>query len=427
MYCQKIHISALVVVFVLLYSSVYSQELTLQDHYNKAKEAYQQKNFEVFYDHISKAAEMHPYHQGIMYQKALAAAHLQKPEEAVKLLHAAILINTAFDLHVDDFKTLHEREDFRAVVKLKEELKKPVTTSATAFVIRDPQLHAEGIAPGIKSATFFITSIHKRKVIYVDETGKAADFIEQGQDGLGAAMNVKVDKRTNSLWVASTTTPEMIDYDSSITSALYQFDLRTKKLINKFEANNEAGKFFFGDVILTKAREVFVSDSRNNIIFKVNTKTKTLDSFFTSDQFWNIQGISFSADEKYLYIADYIKGIFRLNTISKELQLLPVDDAVSAKGIDGLIYYNNTLITIQNGVEPMRTMKLILNTEGDAIVSAHIIDQAHPAFGEPTNGCLENGTLYYIANSQWGGYDGQKKIKPVSELKDILILKASLD
>ncbi|MBX2964077.1 MAG: hypothetical protein KF687_16305 [Cyclobacteriaceae bacterium] len=426
MYISKFKTAISLTILILHSIAGKTQRAALQEYYNKAKEAYQQKNYPTFYDHISKALEIHPYHQGIMYQKALAAAHNQKPDEAVALLQSAILISTTFDLTVDDLKSLQNREDFKSVIALKERLGQPITNSVEAFTIPDPQLHAENITPGFKSGTFFVSSIHKRKVVYIDVLGNSTDFISSKQNGLGAVMCVKADSKTNSLWVASTVTPEMMEYDSTLTSAIYQFDARTKKMIACYEVDIEAKGFFFGDIVLNKAGEVFVSDSQNNVIFKINIQTKKLESYFTSDEFWNIQGISFSVDEKYLYIADYIKGIFRLTLSTKELIQLPVDAVASVKGVDGLIVYQNSLIVIQNGVQPMRVMQLPLNESGDGIISARTIDHKHPDFNEPTNGCLVNDTLYYVANSQWSGYDAHKKIKPASELKSIIILKSPL-
>ena len=413
MSARKILTVTLIFLWILLRIPSYSQELTLQEHYTKAKEAYQTQDYPVFYDHISKALEMHPYHQGIMYQKALAAAHLQKPDEAVGLLQAAILISTTFDLTVEDFTPLRNRENFKSVIALKEQLSQSIAHSVKAFTIPDPQLHAENIAPGFKPRTFFVSSIHKRKVVYVDEKGQASDFILSKQNGLGAVMSIKADSKTNSLWVASTITPEMMEYDSTLTSAIYQFDANTKNLIARYEADIKAKGFFFGDIALSKTGEVFISDSQNNVIFKVNAQTKKLESYFSSD-------------EKYLFVADYIKGIFRLTLSTKELIQLSVDAVVTVKGVDGLIFYKNSLIAIQNGVSPMRVMQLHLNESGDRIVSARTIDHNRPDFNEPTNGCLVNDTLYYVANSQWNGYDEQKRIKPAAELQPIVILKSPL-
>ncbi|HEU5290038.1 MAG TPA: hypothetical protein VFU05_05290, partial [Cyclobacteriaceae bacterium] len=63
----------------------------------------------------------------------------------------------------------------------------------------------------------------------------------------------------------------------------------------------------------------------------------------------------------------------------------------------------------------------------DKITRFEIIDRAHPSFNEPTNGCVSNNTLYYVANSQWGGYDNKHQLKPVDQLQDIVVLKTDLN
>lgn len=45
---------------------------------------------------------------------------------------------------------------------------------------------------------------------------------------------------------------------------------------------------------------------------------------------------------------------------------------------------------------------------------------------EPTQGAVVGDKLYYVATSQWGGYDEKHQLKPDAELKDIVILKYNL-
>lgn len=74
----------------------------------------------------------------------------------------------------------------------------------------------------------------------------------------------------------------------------------------------------------------------------------------------------------------------------------------------------------------MRVMRYILNPALDKVVNYQIIDHNHPAFNEPTNGCIIGDTFYYVANSQWAGYDDQHNLKPADQLQDIVILKTDL-
>lgn len=151
-----------------------------------------------------------------------------------------------------------------------------------------------------------------------------------------------------------------------------------------------------------------------------------LEQFFSSDEFWNIQGITLSGDERYLFVADYVRGLFRLELEGRRLIHLEASFDISLKGIDGLVWYDNTLIAIQNNVNPMRVTRYTPNRDQDALVSYEILDKKHPAYNEPALGCIQKDKFYYVANSQWGGYDENYRIKPSGQLQDIVILMLKL-
>jgi hypothetical protein len=217
----------------------------------------------------------------------------------------------------------------------------------------------------------------------------------------------------------------MKNYDSTQTSALFKYDLSTGKLLGKYQMAKKTNAVF-GDLLISAKGAVFISDSRNNTIFTLEENTQKLVPWFTSSELWSLQGITFSDDERHVFIADYTKGIFRLDVKTKELILLENTHDVSLKSIDGLLWYKNSLIAIQNGTNPMRATRYYLNTALTAITRFTIIDRGHPAFHEPTNGCITNDTFFYIANSQWSGYNEQHNLKDESQLQKPVILKVAL-
>ena len=413
-------------VLIFLVIKSVAQQQTLQYYYSHAREAYKAGDPARFYDMIIKANELHPYHQGIMYYRGIAAALTNRPEEAVQFLREAVLVNATFDLTLKDLQVLSGKQDFEALKNLQQELQKPVIHADTAWVIKDRSLHLETVAAGEKEGIYYLSSVHQRKVLKVDKTGNTTDFTKTADDGMTAVLGIKVDKKKKLLWACASPMPEMVNFDTLSVSAVFKYDLNTGKLLDRYTPQPSSKECVFGDLVLNKSGEVFISDTQNNTLFKVNESTHALESFFTSEEFWNIQGITFSADEKFLFISDYIKGIFRLNMQTKELTQLTQEPLVSLKSIDGLIRYQNSLIAIQNGVVPMRVTRYFLNSTLDTITRFEIIDRGHPAFSEPTNGCIVGDTLYYVANSQWGGYDDKHQLKPADQLQDIVILKADL-
>jgi hypothetical protein len=220
--------------------------------------------------------------------------------------------------------------------------------------------------------------------------------------------------------------PEMENYVKGARSGVFKYDLKTKKLLAFYKPTDESKEYIFGDITLNKKGGVFVSDSKNNLIFEVDEKGRKLDQVYSSEEFWNLQGITFSDNGDYLFIADYVRGPFRLEMKTKKLIPLTSDIDLSLKAIDGLTLYENSLIAIQNFIKPMRVTRYQLNKGMDRIIGSSIIDRAHPAFNEPTIGCISGNEFYYVANSQWSGYTDKHELKPAEELQEIVILRSSL-
>ncbi len=409
-------------VFIVSLSWATAQDKDLSYYYNQALEARKTGDYPRFYDMIVQASILHPYHQGIQYERGIACALTNRPEEAISFLQRAILTNAAFDLQVEALTGLQPRDEFKKLLALQKSLGTSIIHSDTAFVLPDRRLHLESIAIGKRG--LYGAAVHQRKIVHL-HNGVLTDFTSEAQDGLTAVLGIRLDEKRNILWACSSPLPQMKNFDSTQTSALFKYDLSTGKLLGKYQTAEKTNAVF-GDLLLSAKGAVFISDSRNNTIFTLDEKRQQLAPWFTSSDFWSLQGITFSGDERYLFIADYIQGIFRLEVKTKQLRLLENTQEASLKGIDGLLWYRNSLIAIQNGTNPMRTTLYHLNAAQDAIANTTIIDRAHPAFHEPTNGCVINDVFYYIANSQWSGYDEQHNLMEASQLREPVILKSVL-
>lgn len=394
-------------------------------YYRKAITAQEAKDTASFYHQIVKAHSFHPYHPTILYQAGVASALNRKYDEALHYLKKVTQLKANVDLERAEFNPLKTNSQYAEIKQTQADLLKPIIQSDTAFVIRNRTLHIESISKGATPNTFYCGSIHRRKIISVDNTGKYSDFTSSGQDGLTSVFGVKVDKKNNILWACSSPMQEMENFDSTARSAVFRYDIKSKKLLAKYlpEGNRD---FIFGDLTLDHSGNVFISDSKNNIIFKIDRSSDKLEEFFTSKEFWNLQGITVTPDNKYLFISDYISGIYKLELASKKLIRLKENFDLSTKSIDGLSFYNNSLIAIQNFIYPMRVTQYFLNSDQDALTEYKIIDKAHPAFNEPTIGFVDGNDFYYVANSLWSGYTDDHKLKPEDQLQDVVILKSDL-
>jgi len=106
-----------------------------------------------------------------------------------------------------------------------------------------------------------------------------------------------------------------------------------------------------------------------------NLQTAKLEKI--ADGFFSPQTPVLASDGKRLFVADYSMGIAVIdltatNTDGK-LNYLHCPDNIATTGIDGLYLSGDSLIGIQNGVEPVRIMRFHLNRNQTEIISAEVI------------------------------------------------------
>jgi len=187
--------------------------------------------------------------------------------------------------------------------------------------------------------------------------------------------------------------------------------------------------FLFNDLVQDKKGNVYATNSRGREIYKIDYQTDSVSLFYKGVQIDHPNGITISPDNKYLYIASTTKGIRILDLKTREITG-EANNNINSYGIDGLKYYKNSLIGIQNGVEKLSEIKInryFLDGSGTKITKMEIIDQNNPFFDIPTTFVIHKDSLYCLANSQLSKIDQKtNKILNPGLLKDVLILKYEL-
>jgi len=116
-------------------------------------------------------------------------------------------------------------------------------------------------------------------------------------------------------------------------------------------------------------------------------------------------------DRQSIFIADYGRGIARIDRISGAIRWLDHSPGVTLTGIDGLVMRGRDLIAVQNGVNPGRIVRLQLDPAMRAVVSAEILLRDTALADDPTHVALVGDVLYAIGNAGWNKYgeDGAPK------------------
>jgi hypothetical protein len=408
-----------------------------QDNYKKsagyekiAVNNYLNKNYVLFLANMKKAGEFRHNHPRILYNLAAAYSLNNDKYNAFAELQKLVDMKLYYAVEKDsDFAAYWKDADFINIVKGFNKNLVPGGNSETAFTYPEKDLITESVAYDSAEKKFYLSSIYRKKMVWIDENGNTGNFKSEGQDGLWSVFGIKVDPLRRILWACTGAVKQTKDYnpDDLGKTAVFKYNIDSGKLIKKFELNNTEHNHLFGDLALSPKGDVYVSDSRFNAVYKIPADSDSLEMFLELKEFISLQGLDLSSDDKYLFLADYGLGLFKIELDTKEIEPIKSTEDFTPLGTDGLYFYKNSLIATQNGINPQRVVRIYLNDKLDKIERYSILDSNNPYFDEITLGVIEGNHFYYIANGQWGSFDKQGNIFPVEKLKEPRILKTTLD
>jgi sugar lactone lactonase YvrE len=403
--------------------------LASRAEYRQAMQAYKEQNVDGFLEHARRAAELRPDHGGVMYALASAYAIAGDTDQALGALGRFAALGYFADVAADsDLTRLRGAPGFERVRRQIEANERSVVKSTVAFSIPEPDLLTEGIAYDAVTRRFFVGSVHHRKILQVDRDGRATEFVGSGQDSLWAPLGMRVDSARRVLWVAAAAVPQMLGFDSAQDgrSGLFRYDLGSGRLTGRFLIPHDSVGHLLGDLTVARSGDVYASDSRAPIVWRLRAGIDSLEPFVRSPLILSAQGLALTSDERALYLADYARGILRIDLASRSALLIPRRPNVLAIGIDGLYLVGNRLIGIQNGMEPHRVVALSVSARGDSLIGLEVLERRHPAHAEPTLGVMVGRELYYIANSQWERFGETGTVERPDELAFPTVLRLRL-
>jgi hypothetical protein len=395
----------------------------------QAAAAYKAKDYAAAIENFKKAAELIPDHPTLLYNLACVNSLAGRKSEALASLSKVAEMGLIMPAEKDaDLDAIKDTPDFKLILKRFEASKQPVNNSSAGFTIHEKGLITEGLAYDPAEETFFVSSVHKRKILAVAKDGEAKTFASE-QDGLFSVLGMAVDAKRRVLWVASTAFPQMINFkkEEDGTSAVFKFDLRTRRLLKKYVLSNADKKHALGDLIIHSNGDVFTTDSLSPAVYAIRPQKDEIELFLSDPRFGSPQGLAFSSDEQHLFMADYGTGLFDLDVKTKRVSHLAPLAGATLLGIDGLYFFKGSLIGVQNGVNPHRVVRVLLSNDLKRVERLEVLESNNPVFLEPTLGVIVKDTFYFIANSQWPLVDGNGKLAAEEKLQEPVVLKMKLD
>lgn len=372
---------------------------------DQATNAHRAKDYAGFLKHSQALAELVPWSARARYNLACAHALIGEPVLAVRILEGLAAQEVAFDLAGDDdFASLREREDFAEVQRRMDALSARVGQARPAFSLAQKDLIPEGVAHDPKTGAFFVSSVRHRKVVRVAPDGSAADFVAEGQDGLQAALAIAVDAPRRALWVSSRATAQMAGFKQGEPEGrafVAEYDVDTGRQRRTVTAP-EGG--VVADLAIGSDGTVYGADPENGRVYVLAPAAQAFRTLVEKGVMRSAQGMTLAADGRTLYVADYARGVARVQVADGSVAWLAAPPDAAMTGIDGLVLAGGWLVGIQNGLTPHRVVGLRLDDTGQAVTQARTLERGHPAFDEPTLGVVVGTDFYFVANSQYGHF-----------------------
>lgn len=394
-----------------------------------ARAAYDAEDYASFLARTRESAELFPDSPAVLYNLACGLALTGQAEAAFEKLERLLRMQLHFDVAADgDFAALKDKPAFESLRTRFEALRAPQGQARRALRLPEKDLITEGLAHDPKSGDWFVSSVHKRKVVRVGKDGRARDFVASRQDGLYAALALKLDPQRRLLWVASSAVAEMEGYlpADEGRAALFAFALDTGKLVRRLEAPGPKLAHNFNDLALDARGTLYLSDAVSGQIWRLPPDGKELEELVPAGRLASPQGLVLSADARVMFVADYSRGLFRLELANGALQPVSAPHDLVLAGIDGLVADGRGgLVAIQNGIAPHRVVRLALDAAGTRVESSQILALGLPEMNEPTLGERLGDELYFVANSQWGSFD-KGRLWPMEKLCEPIVLAVKL-
>lgn len=395
----------------------------------KAAEAHRAKDWPALLETTRKLRALDPNRPGNLYNLACAEALNGHMVAAARLLKDLLDRGIDFGIEEDaDLASARASDAFAPLLKRAAENRRPQGGSEVAFRLLERDLLTEGIAYDPVTRAFFVSSVHRRKIVRRSAAGNVSDFVREGQDGLEAVLGLAVDWRGRVLWACSAAMPQMRGYEPALegSTALFAYDLKTGRLLRRLALPRFGQAHVLNDLTLAENGDVYASDSVGSGIYVARVAADTLEEFVAPGVFRSPQGLVFSSGGERLYVADWSVGLFSVDVKTRKREEVVPFPGLALLGVDGLIRYRGDLVVIQNMLRPHRVVRLRLDPSGARVAHATILDQSDPEFLEPTLATVVDEDLYVVGKSQWGRFDEKTGAVDETRLVPPAILKIPL-
>lgn len=382
--------------------------------------AYQQEDFPKMYLAARKALAARPEYPGGLYNLALAQTLIHDHRGSLQTLNRLIERGVDFGaVDADEFaalRTLGEWAAFKAKVAA---LQEPVGRARIVARHAEANFVPEGIAID-QNGHALLGSIRTGEIVRF--SGDPEVLHTNGHSWSVFGMRFQSD---GSLWFASAAVAQFLNAgDDAGQTGLFRLDLDSGELTRAAILPQYEDEQVLGDLVIADDNVLYTTDSLTGAIYRYYIDSNEFETLVKRGRLGSPQGLVLDRTGHYLYVADYIGGLYRVTLQDGTLAKIRMPDSVTDYGIDGLYRYNDELIVVQNGIRPHRVAGLRLDDNGMAVIESRVLAANLKEFDEPTLGVVRGDDFYFVANSHWNRFDRDNQLP--DGLTGPIVLRISL-
>ncbi len=394
------------------------------DDYDDARNAlvaaYQAEDYGAMQAAARKALAARPGYPGAKFNLALAQALAGDAQAALDTLQVLAASGVDFGVAgMPEFGALASLPgwaDYEAVIR---SLNRPTGSAVVAFRHHAGDFVPEGIAVD-DDGRLYLGSIRHGTIIRLDSE------TETLSDGSGhwSVFGMRLDGE-GGLWFASAAVPEFAgDVADTGRTGLFRLDLDSRRIDTRALLPDVGEAQVLGDFVFLDNRTILATESLSGRLYRYDITSAEFSELVGPGSLRSMQGLVLDATGDYLYVADYVGGLFRVRLSDNSVERVESGDTVSLFGIDGLYRHGKELIAIQNGIRPHRVVGLTLSEAGLHVTASRVLASGFEQFDEPTLGVVHGDTFYFIANSHWNRFDREGNLP--DDLAGPIVMKLSL-
>ena len=396
--------------------------------WGRATQALSQRDLGTARQEVKRAADAWPIQPSYIWADALLAAQAGDTLATLRALKAYSALGLGRDLRADSiFWPFARLPMFADVIAAHAAHRAPLVRSHERVRLTDSTFWAEGVDHDPRTGRYYVASIRHRTIAEVSPDGRTRELWARDGSVVGAILGVRIDRARGVLWATTSGIPQMANYVAadSATSALLRIRISDGMIEERWNIPVVAGGHVLGDVAVGPRGDVFVTDSKEPVLYRLRPEADTLESI-RNPLFRSLQGVAPLPDGRALYVADYSHGLLHVDLATKAVTRVGDAPNSTSLGCDGIVWHRGSIIAVQNGVAPARVMRFVLDSGGHRVTRAEVLDRNSAVADEPTSGTIVGDEFVYVANSQWEKYDPTGHHDPTKMLTSPRLLAVPL-